>query len=327
MEAALKHLAPYLERMTDGETGDRRLWITPPIETFRANPDVEMVKDGNWTHFEDVVLFKVRDGVTLNPDNIRPGYSLAFQRSFQSFKNLRERFDRPDLRFQVGIPAPLDLALFSFGEAAFSDPSLIEATTAATVREIEEIAAIGGDDIVFQIETVAAMIGVGGASAEEQPAVAERLGGTLLDLVERMPAGTHVGFHLCLGDFNHTSMGNMTDARALVLLCNLIASRWPDSHELDYIHVPFAAATTPPIDDEAFYEPLRDLDIPDDVRFIAGFLHEKLDHAAHRELLERIERLAGREVDVAASCGLGRRDTPEESFEQMREAKALIEES
>lgn len=327
MEAALKSLAPYLARMTDGETGDRRLWITPPIETFRANPDVEMTQDGNWTHFRDVVMFKVRDGVTLNPDNIRPGYSLAFQRSFQSFKNLRERFERPDLRFQVGIPAPLDLALFSFGEVVFSDPSHIEATTAATVREINEIAALGGDDIVFQIETVAGMLAVAGAPADEQAAVAERTAAGLLDLVSRMPAGAHIGFHLCLGDFNHTSMGNQRDTRALVLLSNAIAAGWPDSHVLDYIHVPFAAASEPPVSEEAFYEPLSELQIPDDVRFIAGFLHEKLDHDAHRELLERIERLTGRQVDIAASCGLGRRDTPEEAFEQMREARSLIEES
>lgn len=327
MEAALKSLAPYLERMTDGETGDRRKWITPPIETFRANPDVEMTKDGNWTHFRDVVEFKVRDGVTLDPDKIRPGYLLAFQRSFESFKVLRERFGRPDLKFQVGIPAPLDLALFSFGEAAFSDPSLIEACTAATAREINAIAAIGGDDVVFQLETVAGLLTVAQAPSDQQSAAVERSAGTLLDLVSRMPAGTHVGFHLCLGDFNHESMGNMSDVTPVVLVANALAAGWPDSYFLDYIHGPFAAASDPPVADESFYEPLRDLQLPDDVRFIAGFLHEKLDHDAHRELLERIERLAGREVDIAASCGLGRRDTPEEAFEQMRETKDLIEDS
>ena len=46
METALNYLSPHLDRMTDGETGDRHLWVTPPIDSFRANPDVEMLYDG-----------------------------------------------------------------------------------------------------------------------------------------------------------------------------------------------------------------------------------------------------------------------------------------
>jgi hypothetical protein len=67
------------------------------------------------------------------------------------------------------------------------------------------------------------------------------------------------------------------------------------------------------------------LGLPADTRFIAGFLHESLDTDAHLELLARIERLTGREVDVAAACGLGRRDSDEEAFEQMRETTAILE--
>ena len=51
---------------------------------------------------------------------------------------------------------------------------------------------------------------------------------------------------------------------------------------------------------------------------------ELFDLGAHQELLARIESLTGREVDVAAACGLGRRPTPEQAFEAMREAAALI---
>jgi hypothetical protein len=60
------------------------------------------------------------------------------------------------------------------------------------------------------------------------------------------------------------------------------------------------------------------------VRFIAGFLHEKLSAEEHRQLLARIEDLVGREVDVAAACGLARRKTTQEAFEKMGEAATLI---
>lgn len=144
METALDYLAPYLARMTDGETGDRHLWVTPAMDSFRANPDVEMEFDGNWTRNGDVARWRVKDGVTPDPENIRLHYTLSFQRSFDAFKELRSRFDRNDLRFQVGVPAPIDLALNVFGDAV-SDPSILDACTQATAREISRIFAIAGE--------------------------------------------------------------------------------------------------------------------------------------------------------------------------------------
>jgi hypothetical protein len=252
-------------------------------------------------------------------------YALAFRNSYPSFQVLRERYGRPDMRFQVGIVAPIDLAIYGFGEAAFADPSILDAWTAATTRDIAEIFAEAGDDVVFQLETVVALVAIAQAEEAAQETVANQMAETMLDTVRRSPAGARFGMHLCLGDFHHTAYGKMRDVRPLVLLANAIAAGWPEGRVLEFVHAPFAAAKEPPIADEAFYEPLRELALPADTRFIAGFLHETLDTDAHRELLARIERLAGREVDVAAACGLGRRDSDEEAFEQMREAAALLE--
>jgi hypothetical protein len=325
MEAALEHLGQHLDRMTDGETGDRSLWVTPPMDSFRANPDVEMIHDGGWTDYDDTARWKVKDGVTMDPDNIRLRHTLSFQGSFPAFRVLRERYGREDLRFQVSIPAPIDIALYAFGEVVFQDGQILEACTAATTREIGKIFAEGGDEVVFQIETVVALVAVAQAPDDQQEAVAEQMAAGLVDVARRSPEGARFGLHLCLGDFHHRSYGNMRNVQPLVLLANAIAGAWPAGRTLDYVHAPFAAAAEPPIPEESFYEPLKNLDLPDDVRFVAGFLHETLDLDGHRELLGRIEGLAGREVDVAAACGLGRRATPEESFEAMRDAAALID--
>ncbi len=327
METALGYLAPYLARMSDGETGDRHLWVTPALDSFRANPDVEIVHDGNWSDYDDVALWRVKNGVTMDPDNIRLHYTLSFQRSFPAFKHLRERFDRGDLRFQVGIPAPIDLALYAFGDAVFSDPSILNACMQATAREINNIFAIGGDEVVFQIETVVALVGVAQAPPDQQAGVAKQMADGINGLVALAPDGSHFGLHLCLGDFHHKAYGNMRDVGPMVLLANAIVEGWPEGRTLDYLHAPFAAAAEPPISDEAFYVPLEQLRLPEQVRFIAGFLHEKLDLAAHQQMLARIEGLVGREVDIAAACGLGRRDTNEEAFEQMRETASLIDSS
>jgi hypothetical protein len=324
MEQALSRLAPHLDRLSDGETGDRHLWCTPVIEKLRANPDVEIVRDGDWSDYEHLAQWKVRDGHTLDPANLRMHYALAFRNSYPSFRILRENHGRPDLRFQVGIVAPIDLAIYAFGEAAFADPSILDVWQVATVRDIAAIHAEAGDDVVFQLETVVALVAIAQADDDAQPPVASPMAETMLDAVRRSPAGARFGIHLCLGDFHHTAYGAMRDVRPLVLLANAIAAGFPDDRVLEYVHAPFAAAKEPPIEAESFYEPLRELALPDDTRFIAGFLHESLDTEAHRELLARIERLAGREVDVAAACGLGRRDSDEEAFEQMRETAALL---
>lgn len=325
METALTHLAPHLDRMTDGETGDRHLWVTPSMDTFRVNPDVEMIHDGGWTDYDDTAQWRVKDGVTMNPDNIGLRYALAFQGSYPAFKALRHRFERDELHFQVGIPAPIDLAIYSFGEAVFADPQILDACTSAATREIAKIANLGSDDVVFQLETVVALVAVAQAAAEEQQATAARMAETLVDVARRSPEGTSFGIHLCLGDFHHKAYGNMRDVRPIVLLANAVAEAWPTGRQLVYVHAPFAAAAEPPIAEASFYEPLTQLALPDDVRFIAGFLHESLDLAAHRDLLARIERLTGREVDISSACGLGRRSSPAEAFQAMRDAADLIE--
>jgi hypothetical protein len=325
METALKRLGPHLERLSDGETGFRSMWATPNIEAFRANPDVELVRDADFTGMDDITQYRVRVGATLNADNIRLTYLGAFQESFPNFKVLRERHGRPDLRFQVGIPTPRDLAVFTFGgPEAFGDAGLRTPIEDATVRQIDEIFGIGGDEVVFQLEAVVGLVSVAQAPDEEQAEVADGLAVELARVAARGPEGAHYGIHLCLGDFTHEAYGHMRDVRPLVLMANAIARHWPAGRPLDYIHAPFAAAQEPPTFDEAWYQSLRDLELGDQTRFVAGFVHEHLDLDQHVELLSRIEHLVGHEVDIAAACGLGRRPSPDEAWDAMDKSAALI---
>lgn len=54
---------------------------------------------------------------------------------------------------------------------------------------------------------------------------------------------------------------------------------------------------------------LRDVHLPASTRFVGGFVHEERTLTEQRALLLELDRLIGRPVDVACSCGLGRRDT------------------
>jgi hypothetical protein len=131
--------------------------------------------------------------------------------------------------------------------------------------------------------------------------------------------------HLCLGDLNHESMAGMRDIPPAVLVANELAAAWPSDRTLEFIHVPFAAAEEPPTFDQACYQPLTQLDITQPVRFFAGCIHESLSSDKQVELLRLIEDRAGREVDVAAACGLGRRPDVSQAWDAMEKALLLVE--
>lgn len=133
------------------------------------------------------------------------------------------------------------------------------------------------------------------------------MAGGLARLVQATPVGTRFAVHLCVGDLDHKPMRTPTDSRPLVTLANAIVRRWPDGRSLERVYLPLAAGDVPPPTDPSFYRPLRDLRLPADVRFAAGFLHESRTLDEQRAILDIIEGAFGRPVDVAAACGLGRR--------------------
>jgi hypothetical protein len=126
---------------------------------------------------------------------------------------------------------------------------------------------------------------------------------------------------------NHKSVTGMRDIRPAVLVASEIGAAWPADRPLEFIHMPFAAAEEPPSFDPAFYAPLRELNIPSSVRFVAGCIDESLSADQQVELLRLIETEVGREVDVAAACGLGRRPDVSQAWDAIEKALLLVEQT
>lgn len=320
MSTALERLGPHLHTLPDGETGERRDWIIHIIESFRDHPDLEIRREGDWSDYDDTPNYKVRLGHRLDGRDLDLRHVEAFEDSYPVYERLREEHDRDDLAFQVGLPGDFDMALFTLGPTG---PLLHRwPFTVATLREIHTIHARAGDDVVFQLELPAELVAVTQVPGLLRPLIAAWLARGIARLARRSPVGARFGLHLCLGDMNHEALGRMRDVRPLVLLTNAILDRWPDGRPLEYVHTPLAAGEDPPPLDGGFYAPLGDLELPPDVRFVAGLVHEGRTVAQQRELLRLIEDLLGRAVDVAASCGLGRRDRSA-ALETMEQAAAL----
>lgn len=308
MHEALQAVGAGLKSLPDGETGERYHWIIHIIEGLRDHPDLELVRDGGWTTYEDVPVFRVRKGHTLG--NLDFGHVAAFRESYPLFLEAREAAVRPDLKFQVGIPGDFDMALFVLGpRGALTGKGPF---TDATVAEIEAIHALGGDDVVFQIEIPVELVMVARMPRAVQPLVARLLARGVTALARRAPAGARFGVHLCLGDMNHHALGKLQDTAPLVTLANALARSWPADRPLEFLHAPFAAADVPPVTAPRWYAPLDRLRLGDSTRFIAGFAHEDQPLEDQLFVLETIERSVGRPVGLSHACGLGRR-TPEDA--------------
>ncbi|MQA12634.1 MAG: hypothetical protein GEV09_00250 [Pseudonocardiaceae bacterium] len=307
MTQALREVGPQLRHLPDGETGERDRWVVGIVNSMRSNPDLEVRREGDWSNYQNQLNFTVRKGHTLTGASLEFGHVEAYRDSRPIFERLREQYGHPELAFQVGIPGDFDMALFTMGltgpfrhRRPFTD---------ATVREIEQIHALAGDDAVFQLEVPAELVFVTQVPSAVQPLMSAWMGTVVANLAAKAPRGARFGVHLCLGDLGHKAMGKLSDAGPLVRLTHAITRRWPQGRPLEYVHAPLAAGEQPPVQDPSFYRPLAELRMPAATRFVAGFLHEDRTTGELRQILDRIESHLGRTVDIAAACGLARRGT------------------
>ena len=305
MGTAIDVLGPYLSTLPDGETGERRNWVVSIVEGLREHPDLELRKAGDWSDYDKTPVMKVRRGRTLYGASLDLGHVAAVRESFPAFRSLTTATGRSDIAFQEGVPGDFDLAMFTLGPAGAMRHR--RAFTEATLTEIRDITAITGSDALFQIEVPAELVLLTKAPAAAQPALARALARPVAKLAAGAPIGTRFGVHLCLGDMNNRAFGTMDTVAPLVLLANAIVRAWPADRRLDIVHAPFAAADQPATTDHAFYAPLRDLSLPPDVRFAAGFAHESQPLSDQLTIRTIIEDSLHREVIISAACGLGRR--------------------
>ncbi len=305
MSTALGILGPYLRTLPDGETGARRNWITSIVDGLQTHPALTMRKPGDWSDYDKVPVLRIRKGHRLYGATLDFGHAAAVRESFPQFEQARFAAAEPRLQFQQGVPGDFDLAMFTLGPAG----ALRHRTpfTEATLREINEVAAVTGAGTLFQVEVPAELVLLAKAPPPARPAMARLLSRSITGLAAAAPVGTRFAVHLCLGDMNNRAFGTMKDVSPLVLLANAITKSWPVGRPLDVLHAPFAAADQPATTDPSFYEPLRSLKIPESVRFAAGFAHESQAFADQVAIRSIIEERLGREVVIAAACGLGRR--------------------
>jgi hypothetical protein len=303
-------LAGRVRQLTGGETGARTQWFVPLVKEIKQLPQIRVVKDGDWTSYDDTDRLAARRGARLTADRIPLRIAEYAAKELAALRAAGTPATR-ELPLQVGVPGHLDMALFIFGPAGL--PRHAGAFRAAVAGQLAALCGTAQERerLVFQLEVPAALIAVASVPAPLRPPVARAMARAVARQAAAAPAGTRFGVHLCLGDLGHRAARHLRSAAPLVALAAALVRHWPAGRPLEYLHLPLTGGERPPSTDPAFYAPLARLRLPDGTRLVAGIAHEEAaaqDQAAVRDL---VERAVGRRVDIAAPCGLGRRTPPE----------------
>lgn len=317
MDKALDALGPYLFALPDGEVGEkttafpqgkRSAWVNVAIEAlYEDKTSWRIVREPvrNETGWPaDYGSFAWLEGLRP-PDEMSEhvffGYDKFFQASYPLFLQKRREHGLDGVKFQLGIPTGSALG-FAFPTPQDAGPYLTSFNT-VLAREVNTALAKAGDDVIVQIEIPPELY-----AAYTFPQMMDQFAlGPIYDLLGKITPGAQIGMHFCLGDFHNHAIVHAETLNTMVELSNRLVEGWLPQHKLVYIHYPFAEGAIPPTQDASYYEPLKNIMLPEGTHFIAGFVHETLSLDENLSILEAIEAARGTHVDVASSCGLGRR--------------------
>lgn len=320
-ETCMRHgfdaLGSQLFCLPDGEVGEkssafplgvRGSWVNYAIEmlrrdtaNWRALTEPKRGADGWPLTYQDIQKLEPLLSPDALPEHVNFGYDAFFRQSYPVFKRLRNERGLPQLKFQMGIPTGSALGF------VFADPADMlkyrHAFNTVFAREVNAVLRQAGSDVLVQIEVPPELY-----AAYSAPSMMEELSlRPIYDLLSKIDAGAQIGMHLCLGDFNNVSVVHPDTLSTMVEFSNRLVEGWPKQHALAYVHYPFAEGQVPPTTDAKYYAPLSAIRLPQGTRFVAGFVHEKRSYDENVAILHSIESAYGQAVDVACSCGLGRR--------------------
>ncbi|MFE3983238.1 hypothetical protein ACFXPR_02025 [Nocardia tengchongensis] len=307
MRAMLDGAGPRLRTLPTGETRRYERYIQPIVADLVAQGVLEVKRNGSWRSSHERTTHRAARGVRLTGDLMDLGYLGEAEEALPIFRALRAERDLPELSLQIGMPTAFTMAFIAMGRSGVRRHR--KAFEEASIRDVEAIRALAGDDVVIQFEATAEMVLMATAQPVHRPVEAALgLGRGIAEMAAATPPGTRIGVHLCLGSMNNKARTTLRNTEPLVALANSIVRQWPSGRSLEFVHGPLAAGDIPPSTDPACYAPLAGLRLPAGTRFHAGLVHESHTETVQIETLRTIETALGRPVDgVASACGLGRR--------------------
>jgi hypothetical protein len=291
---------PYLKRVPDGEPGGRRLWISWQIPLLRANPMLAPVGQAQ-------VPLKLAEGV--DPRDLHfgeLGYAREARPGYEDFLVARAAGQIPgDVRFQVCLPTPWAV-IMPFCQQPDAQ-QIYPAYEAAMLREVERLArAIPHADLAIQWDVCIEMVAWDGRrpSSGAFPGMEDVFAANFARLANVVPIDVELGFHLCYGDLDGKHFIDPEDASRMVEMANLIVRN--ADRPISWMHLPVPIGR----DDDAFYRPLKDLELAPTTELYLGLVHAQdgVEGTSRRIATARRHAPA---FGIASECGISRGRGPE----------------
>lgn len=309
-------LGARLRRVTDGETGGRLGWIVWQLQRLTQHPQFEVVDPGPRNYAPNPRV-AVKEGISTDEVEFGAlGYADEARPSWELFSRLRDEGVLPaSWRFQVSLPTPL-APVHAFvvpGQENALEP-LYEA---AMQREVEEIASfVPHDDLALQWDTAVEFGILEGVfpphyAGDVEQGIVDRL----TKYASWVPDDVELGYHFCYGDAEHEHFTQPEDAGKLADIANRVSKGLDRS--IDWIHLPVPRER----DDDAYYQPLADLQFHDETTLFLGLVH-LTDGVEGTNRRIATARHAVPSFGVATECGMGRR--PPETVPEVLKIHAAV---
>ena len=306
-----KKLGGAARRIPDGETGERLTWIRWQDHVFRDHPQLEPVpSEGDYRNATAILggksiahttWWRIKDGVSPGALEMRPlGYAECAIESFRTFEALQESGRiAADARFLIAVPSPFNVVNSAIAphDRIRVEPSYV----ARMMREIGEVAAaLPHDRIAWQWDNAHDMQAFDGARQSYFPFHWDGIAQRLIECGDAIPAGIEMGYHFCYGSFGGRHFVEPRDMGAMVELANRLTAGVARS--IDWIHMPVPVER----DDDAYFEPLRDLALNPETKLFLGLVHDTDGVEGTRRRMATADKYAGG-YGIATECGFGRR--------------------
>jgi hypothetical protein len=305
--AVADRLGPRLKRLPDGETGKRGDWIRF-IQVMLANhPDMEVdptMPPLAWRQWDGVLLReipRVRFKPGVDPARVKfdLGYGDAAIESFRVFDRLQKEGTIPaGVKFQVCLPTPLAPGYNYVSPPAQAD--FLRVFQPAMAREVARFAAaLPHDRLAVQWDVCQEVLMYEGFYPERPRDYVEQIQDELARLGAAVARDIELGYHLCYGSPRDEHILQPKDMGVMVEMVNGIFAR--AARPVDFIHLPVPRDRT----DDAFFAPLKTLELPPGCELILGLIHEG-DAEGNRLRLEKARAVAP-VAGVGTECGWGRK--------------------
>jgi hypothetical protein len=302
-------LGPRVRRMTNGEIGRTRGWITGHHRIFARHPAFE-----EYVHeekFDPRAPNIKRRRFRLKPGAPAPaadsfgtlGYAEDAADAFAVLSRMkREGAVAPETRLLVAIPAPYDILNFAIAKDNFA--AVMPAYEEALVGEVGRIIrAIPPNELAIQWDAAHEFEYLATSSPMFNHMTRDDMVAMLVRLGNAVPPEVELGYHCCYGNFNLKHFVEPIDMGDMVDVANKFVSTL--NRPVQFVHMPVPIDRT----DDPYFAPLKNFHRAPGMEFYLGLAHDQ-DGVAGTLRRAAAARKVVADFGISTECGLGMR-TPD----------------